>query len=193
MSTVGACRRFALSIVSAAALLSPPLTASQVQQAPQPQQASPPARVNPGLAGPTNSELAMILDAYAIVQAQNALQLEDDQYGRFVSRLKRLQDTRRRGTQARNRLVQELRKLTLDPAADETLMRERLKALRDIEEQSAAANRREYDALDEVLTPRQQIRFRLFEEQLERRKLDLLLRARNRAARAAQPKSDGER
>ena len=37
-----------------------------------------------------------MLDAYAIVQAQTALQLNDEQYGQFVTRLKRLQETRRR-------------------------------------------------------------------------------------------------
>ena len=43
--------------------------------------------------------------------------------------------------------------------------------------------RRAYDALDEVLDARQQARFRMFEEAIERRKLDLLVRARERAAR----------
>jgi hypothetical protein len=37
--------------------------------------------------------------------------------------------------------------------------------------------------VDEVLTPRQQARFRLFEERIEQQKLDLLMRARARAAR----------
>ena len=40
-----------------------------------------------------------------------------------------------------------------------------------------------YDALDEVLDARQQARFRIFEERLEARKLDLLMRARQGAAR----------
>jgi hypothetical protein len=41
------------------------------------------------------------------------------------------------------------------------------------------------DALDEVLEPIRQARWRVLEEQMERRKLDLLMRARqnNRAAR----------
>jgi hypothetical protein len=38
-------------------------------------------------------------------------------------------------------------------------------------------------ALDEILDVRQQARFRLLEEQLERRKIDLLQRARQGAAR----------
>ena len=38
--------------------------------------------------------------------------------------------------------------------------------------------RKAYNALDEVLDVRQQARFRVFEEQIERRKIELLMRAR---------------
>jgi hypothetical protein len=40
--------------------------------------------------------------------------------------------------------------------------------------------RQAYDQLDEVLDARQQARFRMFEEVIEQRKLDLLVRARER-------------
>jgi Spy/CpxP family protein refolding chaperone len=154
--------------------------------------ATPPGRGNRAGGAPSNGELITMLDAYAIVQAQNALDLSDNQYGQFVTRLKRLQDTRRRNVQARNRLLNELRKLTaIEGGADETAIRDRLKALRDLDDQAAVALRREYDAVDEVLDARQQARFRLFEERLERQKLDLLFRARERAARPAQ-RREGE-
>jgi hypothetical protein len=155
---------------------------------------SPPGRGNRAGGPPSNNELITMLDAYAIVQAQNALDLSDNQYGQFVTRLKRLQDTRRRNVQARNRLLNELRKLTaIEGSTDETAIRDRLKSLRDLDEQAAAALRREYDAVDEVLDARQQARFRLFEERLERQKLDLLFRARERAARPAQRRDGGGR
>lgn len=130
------------------------------------------------------AEVVGMLDAYALVQAQNALQLNDSQYGSFVGRLKTLQETRRRNQRARNQIVQELRRLTNAQVAtvDEAAVRERLKALRELDERSAADLRRAYDSLDEVLDTRQQARFRIFEENLERRKMDLLLRARQRAA-----------
>jgi hypothetical protein len=146
--------------------------------------AVPDARPNraPGELSP--AEVVGMLDAYALVQAQNALQLNDSQYGAFVGRLKALQETRRKNQRARNQVVQELRRLTGQQAAtlDEAAVRDRLKALRELDERSAADLRRAYDALDEVLDIRQQARFRIFEENLERRKMDLLLRARQRAA-----------
>ena len=142
----------------------------------------------------TNAQLATMLDAYAIVEAQKVLQLSDEQYGQFVARLKRLQDTRRRNMQARGRLLQELRRMTAPEAtADEAALKERLKALRDLDEQAAQALRQEHAAVNELLDARQQARFLLFEERLERQKLDLLMRARERARGALPRRPDGER
>ena len=125
-------------------------------------------------------EIQRLYDAYALVQAQDALQLTDDQYIRFVSRLKTLQETRRRHQQARNQIVQDLRRVANGPAAstDDGVIRGRLAALQAEDERAAAELRKALDGVDEILTVRQQARFRLFEDQMERRKLDLLMRAR---------------
>ena len=130
------------------------------------------------------AEVVRILDGYALVQAQDALQLSDAQYGPFVTRLKKLQEARRRNQQARNQLLMELRRLTAPqaPAGSDAVLRDKLKALRAHDDEAASELRRAYDALDEGLDARQQARFRIFEEQLERRKLDLIMRAREGAA-----------
>ena len=144
-----------------------------------------PARGRPGNpAGLSPVEVLNMLDAYALVQAESALELKESQYGEFVTRLKKLQDTRRRNQQARNRQVQELRRMTQAQAKpeDDSVIAERLKALKEHDARAAAELGRAYDALDEVLDVRQQARFRAFEENLERRKIDLLMRARRGAA-----------
>ena len=135
-------------------------------------------------AGLTPIEVLNMLDAYALVQAQNALNLSDNQYGEFVSRLKQLQMTRRRGQQARNGLLAELRRLS-NPGVqqlDEAAVRDRLRQLRDLDARTATEMKAAYEAVDAVLDLRQQARFRIFEETIERRKLDLLMRARRTAA-----------
>ena len=132
----------------------------------------------------TNSELVDMLDTYAIVQAQQALQLNDSQYAQFVTRLKRLHQIRRQSTRQRNQILQDLRRLTQEASPDENVLRARLKALDEHDLRAADELRRAYDAMDEVLDARQQARFRLFEERMERQKLDLLMRARSRAGRA---------
>ena len=68
-------------------------------------------------------------------------------------------------------------------AVEEASLRQQLKSLRDHDDRAAEELRKAYDGIDEVLDARQQARFRLFEERLELRKLDLLMRARQGAAR----------
>ena len=139
------------------------------------------------LAPVSTGELVNMLDTYAIVRAQAELTLSDAQYAQFVTRLKRLQEARRRNQRERNQILQDLRRLTGQLAtapADETVVRERLKALRDHDDRATVEMRKAYETLDEVLDVRQQARFRIFEETIERRKLDLVLRARERAYRS---------
>ncbi len=126
-------------------------------------------------------EVQRLFDAYTLMEAQDALKLSEAQYGQFVTRMKGLQDVRRRNQQARMEILRELGRLTRENAApDEAAVRDRLKALRDQDTRMAADLQKAYAALDEVLDVRQQARFRLFEENMERKKLDLLMRARQR-------------
>jgi hypothetical protein len=123
-------------------------------------------------------------EAYTVLQAQEALGLSEAQYGRFVTRLKALQEVRRRHQQARNKILGELRKLTNPEEAatpDEGVVSERLRTLREEDDRGAADLRKAYDAVDETLTVTQQARFRTFEERMEQQKLELLMRARQNA------------
>jgi hypothetical protein len=127
------------------------------------------------------AEVQRLLDAYMAMQAQQALTLSEDQYARFLPRLRVLQETRRRNQQERGQIVGELQRLT-NPRQpnppDESILRDRLNALQEAESRGAAELRKAYNAINEILDIRQQARFRVFEEQMERRKLELLLRAR---------------
>jgi hypothetical protein len=128
------------------------------------------------------AEIQKIFDGYVVVQAQEALGLTDQQFAQFVPRLKSLQDTRRRHQQERMRLLMEMQRLTRGMTrgaqTDDVLLKQRLNELQEGEARFAADLRKAYNALDEVLDVRQQARFRVFEEQIERKKLDLLMRAR---------------
>ncbi len=136
----------------------------------------------PGLGdGMTPAEIQKLFDAYLIMEAQQALNLTDQQYPQFLARLKALQDTRRRTQQERIQVMGQLQRLTnprVGARADEAAIKERLSMLQEIESRTAAEVRKAYTALDEVLDVRQQARFRVFEEQVERRKIELLMRAR---------------
>jgi Spy/CpxP family protein refolding chaperone len=129
----------------------------------------------------TPGELERWLDSYVLLQAQDTLRLTDAQFPRFVQRLKVLQEGRRRHLQERRQLLSSLGALAKATPFDEAAARERLKALRDLDARSAEELQKARDAVDEVLDVQQQARFRLFEEAVERRKIDLLMRARQRA------------
>lgn len=135
----------------------------------------------PGLEGDMSpGEIQKLFDAYLVMEAQQALQLSDQQYPQFLTRLRTLQDTRRRSQGERNQLMAQLARMTNPRAqrAEDGAIKERLTALQELESRTAAEMRRAYTALDEVLDVRQQARFRVFEEQIERRKIELLIRAR---------------
>ncbi len=127
----------------------------------------------------TPAELQRMFDAYALMQAQDQLKLTDDQYSQFLARFKALQEIRRRSLQERTRAIQSLRKMlngTQPP--DEAQLKDQLKALDDVEARSATEVKKAHDAVDQVLDTAQQAKFRVFEENMERRKLELVTRAR---------------
>jgi hypothetical protein len=142
----------------------------------------PPGRAGArGAAGPAASlaELQTMFDGYVLMQAQEALQVTDEQFPRFLARLKALQEVRRRGQAERARAIQELRRLTQqDGTVEESALRARLKALDDVDARAAADVKQAHAALEEVMSVTQQARFRVFEETMERRKVELLMRAR---------------
>ena len=126
----------------------------------------------------TPAEIQRMFDAYALVQAQDQLRLNDEQYSRFLVRFKSLQDVRRRSLQEHTRLVGELRRLLLRQQPDESQLKDRMQELQDVDSRAIAEIKKAYDGLDQVLDVKQQASLRVFEEQMERRKIELITRAR---------------
>jgi hypothetical protein len=160
------------------------LTSAPLLQA---QQAPAPLPTLPDAAPISAPQIQRWFEAFTVLQAQEALELSETQYGRFVTRLKALQETRRRHQQARNKILGDMRRLTNPQTGnqDEALITERLKALREADDRGAAELKKSYDAVDETLDVRQQARFRVFEDRMEQQKLELLMRARQNARNAA--------
>ena len=124
------------------------------------------------------AELQRLFDAYSIVQAQEFLKLNDEQYARFLPRFKALLDARRQTLQQRTRVLNVVRRLLMEAQPDEGMLRDSLKQLQEIDSRGEADARRAYDAIDQVLELKQQAKFRVFEEQMERRKLAMVTQAR---------------
>lgn len=123
-------------------------------------------------------DVQRLFDAYTLLQAQEALGLTDAQYARFVPKMKALHEARRRHQETRREILRGLARAARTGSVDEPLIRDRLKALEDQDSKGAAELRTAYQGIDEVLDLKQRARFRIFEENMEQRKIELLMRAR---------------
>ena len=119
-------------------------------------------------------QLQQHLDAFALIQAEQQLKLSTEQYAVFAPKLIRMQTVRRRMLQARRRLLNELNQLLTAQTTSDEAITEKTKAFDDVNRQGNDELIRAYQDLDSSLTPWQRGRFRLLEEQMERRKLELL-------------------
>ena len=153
------------------------------QAAAQDQPPAKPARGQTGAARPAlppvgrgmnAMQLQQHLDAFALIQAEQQLKLSTEQYSAFAPKLIRLQTVRRRMMQSRRRLLNELNQLLTAPTPSDEQITEKTKAFDDVNRQGNDEVIRAYQDLDASLTPWQRGRFRLLEEQIERRKLELL-------------------
>ncbi len=123
-------------------------------------------------------EVERLFDAFVLVQAQEALELTDQQFPRFVSALKPLQELRRTREQERRQLLATAQRLATRGSTTEAAIEEHLEKLDAQSRESEAAIRAAYGELDAVLSPRQRVRYRFFEQRMERRKLELVMQAR---------------
>lgn len=180
-------RTLLVAAALAGSLLGGSLSAQDFQAQPQ----GPARQPLPGLdnGGMSPAEIQKLFDAYLVMEAQQALSLSDEQYPQFLTRLRALQDTRRRNQQERIQIMGQLQRMTNPRAkgADDATVKERLTALQELESRTAAEMRKAYNSLDEILDVTQQARFRVFEEQIERRKIELLMRARQQNRPNQQP------
>src|SRR4051794_16150233 len=119
----------AWALVFAVVLIAAPAAAQSGQAAPQRQGRQGRQLLPADDQAVTPAEIQRMFDAYALVQAQDQLRLNDEQYSRFLVRFKSLQDVRRRSLQDHTRLVTELRRLLMQGRTDEAQLKDRLQQL----------------------------------------------------------------
>src|SRR5204862_5992967 len=84
----------------------------------------PPAQAQGGPAAEpavSPAELQRLFDSYALVQAQQFLNINDEQYTRFLPRFMALQTARRQALQQRTRVLNEIRRLLNDGGSDDQI------------------------------------------------------------------------
>ena len=130
-----------------------------------------PALAQPA-AGPVRrqrEEAFRMIDAYIVSNLQESLLLSDDQFTRLLPLVKRLQRDRREMVQRRIQALMELRRSMAQGVATEARVEELLRELKAVETQEPVTIRRDMDAIDALLSPLQQAKYRLLEVEVERK------------------------
>jgi len=165
-----------LVVVAAASALALCVPAASGQGRARPN--APPVASGDDVPGVTPAEIQRMFDAYALLQAQEQLKIGDEQFTKFLTRFKDLQQIRRQTLNERGRIINTLRRMLNQGGASDDDLKARLAELQELETRSAADIKKAYDAINQVLDVQQQAKFRVFEELMERRKLELVMRAR---------------
>lgn len=129
-------------------------------------------------------EAFRMVDAYVLSNMQESLGLSDAQFAQAIPLVKTLQRERREYLAERGRLVREMRRLLQQGGAVEPQVLELLKQAKALDAEGPERSRRSLEALDALLTPLQQAKYRVLESEVEQRMRELLSRAR--AARPGQ-------
>lgn len=141
---------------------------------------------DPQLMGP--GQIDQMFDVYMIYQSQPALNLTDEEWMAFGLKLRNLLTIRHGLQRQRLQALSALREmLKTQGTLDESAVTEKLRAYDELMLQSAPEIRQAYAAIDQVLKPRQRAQFRVFEEAMERRKLELIAMARQRQQSSTAP------
>ena len=115
-----------------------------------------------------------MIDAYIVSNLQESLDLTDDQFVKLLPLVKRLQTDRRDILQRRQRALMELRRLLASGGATEARVTELLREVKTAEAEEPAILRKDRDAIDGVLSPVQQAKFRVLEVEVERKIRELM-------------------
>jgi hypothetical protein len=126
-------------------------------------------------------EAFRMIDAYFLSNLQESLGLTDEQFVRLLPHVKRLQNDRRQYAQRRQRALQEMRKLLQSGGATEGRLEELLREVKAVESEQAPAIQRDLDAVDAVLSPVQQAKYRILELEVERKIREVMMQMRGQA------------
>ncbi len=146
--------------------------AAAVSQAQPAQEEGAPRAQRPG-----RTEAFKMVDAYVMSNLQESLGLTDEQFAKAVPLVQKLQTARREYLIERTRKIREMRRLLNQGGASEAQVLDLLRQVKALDADGPVASRRNLEALDAVLTPLQQAKFRVLELEVEQRMRELVRRA----------------
>lgn len=130
-------------------------------------------------AGPRDDAFRMV-EAYIVSNLQESVGLTDEQFVKVLPLVKRLQQERRETGDERRRALREMRALLQAGGANGEKVTEKLREVKALETQEADQMRRNIEAIDGVLLPLQQAKFRIMQLEVEQKIREILQEARQR-------------
>jgi Spy/CpxP family protein refolding chaperone len=121
-----------------------------------------------------------MVDAYIISNLQESVGLTDEQFVKVLPLVKRFQQERRETGDARRRALREMRALLQAGGQSGERVAERLGEVKALETQEGDQIRRNIEAIDGVLTPVQQAKFRIMQIEVEQKIREILQEVRQR-------------
>jgi Spy/CpxP family protein refolding chaperone len=143
------------------------------------------AQEEPAGRGERRAEAFKMVDAYVMSNLQESLGLTDEQFAKAFPLARKLQTERREYYAERTRKLREMRRLLREGGAPEAQVLELLRQVKALDAEGPSAARKNLEALDAVLTPVQQAKFRVLELEVELRMRELVNRARPRSGTRA--------
>lgn len=146
-------------------------------------------------AGPDRprDEAFKMIDAYIVSNLQESLDLTDDQFVKVLPLVKRLQTDRRAVLQRRQQALMDLRRLLASGDATEVRVKELLAQVKAAEADEPGILRKDRDAIDAVLSPVQQAKFRVMEVEVEHKIRELMTQIRTQRRKEGQGRPAGPR
>lgn len=123
-------------------------------------------------------EVFRVIDEHVGRSLQERLGLTDEQTARALPVVRSLHAERRRFAERRIRAQQQMRRALRSGAITDARAAELVSELKAAEAEEAIAIRAGQDAVDAVLTPAQQVKYRIFEGEVEHRVRELMARVR---------------
>ena len=132
-------------------------------------------------------DLADMVDTYLLMQVQDRLELSDEQFAKAMPIIRQLQEHRWEGLEQRREGLRALRRLLESGKATDSTVGPGLARLREAATSMCQKVAGDMAALDALLTPVQQAKYRVLEAEVERRIRHIRRRAGDRGPRFPSP------
>ncbi len=128
---------------------------------------------------PEEKDPREIIEKVRIYKLTEELDLSEEQITKFFPRLKEMRKNEQEFHKQRNEIVQELKELLKTKAEEEKIVK-LLNKLQELQKKRVESQLKEAEEIRQILTPEQQARFIIFQEEFEREIRDMIREIRGR-------------